>query len=332
LSERVPTERLPKPMLAFLDAHVAREEPLALVTVLETEGSSYSKAGHPLLVGAEGELSGLLSGGCLETDLIERCRTAIAQDLPLLVTYDLGDDDSPFGLGVGCDGAMHVLVYPMSVDNQYEPVAQARQLFERQSRADIEICSDKRTWRLRWLRPGRILVLGAGPDVEPLLSIGESLGWDVTVNDHRPGWIDRLDKPTTIRVSQVAPRELAEQLDLDSYDAAIVMSHNLDADRGYLSQLASSRIAFMGLLGPRRRRELLLSEIGGSADFESRLRSPVGMKIGGRGPGAIALEIAAELQAYFCDLDRRLAAVARSAGVSISIEAGSNATSTTAPS
>jgi xanthine dehydrogenase accessory factor len=283
-----------------------------------------------LLVSPEGELSGLLSGGCLETDLIERCRTAIDQDQPLLVTYDLSDDGSPFGLGVGCDGAMHVLVYPMSVENQYEPVAQARQLFDRQSYADIEICADEHAWRLRWLRPGRILVLGAGPDVEPLLSIGDSLGWDVTVNDHRPAWIDRLGMPTTIRVSQAAPQQLAEKLDLDSYDAAIVMSHNLDADRGYLSQLASSKVAFMGLLGPRRRRELLLSEMGGSADLESRLRSPVGMKIGGRGPGAIALEIAAELQAYFCDLDRRLAAVARSAGVSISIEAGSNDSPTTA--
>ena len=317
-------------MLAFLDAHVVRDEPLALVTVLETEGSSYSKAGHPLLVSRDGELSGLLSGGCLETDLIERCRTAIDENVPLSVTYDLSDDDSPFGLGVGCDGAMHVLIYPMSVENQYEPVVQARLLFGRQSYADIEICKGERTWRLRWLRPGRVLVLGAGPDVEPLLSIGDSLGWDVSVNDHRPAWVDRLEKRTTTRVSQFAPQRLAEKLDLDSYDAAIVMSHNLDADRGYLSQLARSEIAFIGLLGPRHRRELLLSEIRVDDDLEGRLRSPVGMKIGGRGPGAIALEIAAELQAYFCDLDRSLAALARSAGVSISIEAGSNASSTTA--
>ena len=107
------------------------------------------------------------------------------------------------------------------------------------------------------------------------------------------------------------------------------MSHNLDADCDYLAQLATSDVDFIGLLGPPHRRERILAKLPELSLLEDRLRSPVGTRIGGRGPGAIALEIVAELQAYFCDVDKRLATASRSAGVSISIDAGSKATATT---
>ena len=93
MSEFVPTERMSQPMVAFFEAHFERGTSLALVTVLSTEGSSYSKAGHPLLVSSDGDLAGLLSGGCLENDLIERCKAALRNDAPCIVEYDLRDDD-----------------------------------------------------------------------------------------------------------------------------------------------------------------------------------------------------------------------------------------------
>jgi xanthine dehydrogenase accessory factor len=78
------------------------------------------------------------------------------------------------------------------------------------------------------------------------------------------------------------------------------MSHNLSADTEYLKVLAASTVNFVGLIGPPKRRDRLLSELGEQAALlANRLHAPVGTIIGGRGPAAIALEIVAELQAYF---------------------------------
>ena len=76
------------------------------------------------------------------------------------------------------------------------------------------------------------------------------------------------------------------------------MHHNFERDRDTLEALAGSTIPFIGLLGPRRRRDDLFRLL--SADqaesLQPRLHSPVGLDLGGRGAEAIALSIAAQLQ------------------------------------
>ena len=73
-----------------------------MITVLSTEGSTYSKMGSQMLVNAIGDFQGMLSGGCLEGDLAERSRGIIDSSIAEVITYDLRDDDEVFGLGVGC--------------------------------------------------------------------------------------------------------------------------------------------------------------------------------------------------------------------------------------
>src|SRR6185436_7299248 len=90
-------------LLQSFDTWRAAGEPLVLATVYETAGSTYSKAGHRILLAANGDYRGLVSGGCLEGDLAERARGVIATAQAGAVTYDLRDSaDDLFGLGVGC--------------------------------------------------------------------------------------------------------------------------------------------------------------------------------------------------------------------------------------
>ena len=78
---------------------------------------------------------------------------------------------------------------------------------------------------------------------------------------------------------------------------AVVMSHHLLSDLGYLTQLADTDIAYVGLLGPPNRRDRLLSDLGSAGrKLEHRLYGPAGIAIGGRGPAAIALSIVAQMQ------------------------------------
>lgn len=98
--------------------------PLALVTVVETEGSTYTKAGHRILIAANGDFQGLVSGGCLEGDLAAHARDVLARGEAALLTYDLRDEhDELFGLGIGCNGLFRVLLQPMSPDTGYAPFA-----------------------------------------------------------------------------------------------------------------------------------------------------------------------------------------------------------------
>src|SRR5688572_164946 len=106
--------------------HAWREakEPLVLATVYETSGSTYSKAGQRILLAANGDYRGLVSGGCLEGDLAERARGVIATAQAVAVTYDLRDSaDDLWGLGVGCNGLLRVFLQPLLTANDYQPFA-----------------------------------------------------------------------------------------------------------------------------------------------------------------------------------------------------------------
>ena len=100
-----------------------RGEPLVLATVVETRGSTYSKAGACMLIDANGVFQGMLSGGCLEGDLAIRARAVVDTGSPAVVSYDLSGDDELWGLGVGCDGAMRILLQPVDGGSDYQPFA-----------------------------------------------------------------------------------------------------------------------------------------------------------------------------------------------------------------
>ena len=96
-----------------------------MATVVSTAGSTYAKAGEFMLFDLDGDSAGLLSGGCLEPDLLEHARSASSEDKPRLVTYDMRsrDDDELWGLGLGCDGLMQVLLQRIDEHNRYQPFA-----------------------------------------------------------------------------------------------------------------------------------------------------------------------------------------------------------------
>ena len=85
--------------------------PRVLATVVATAGSTYRKAGARMLIMADGSHLGLLSGGCLESDLMLHARQVIDGGAARAVEYDMrGPDDILFGIGAGCEGAMRVLL------------------------------------------------------------------------------------------------------------------------------------------------------------------------------------------------------------------------------
>jgi xanthine/CO dehydrogenase XdhC/CoxF family maturation factor len=337
-------------LLQSFDAWREAEEPLVLATVYETAGSTYSKAGHRILLAANGDYRGLVSGGCLEGDLAERARAVVAAARAAAVTYDLRDSaDDLWGLGVGCNGLLRVFLQPLLPSNDYEPFAaiaerlagtrpagvatviesdepagaigataivdeSAERVFGADASLAAMLCAAARSAMENGaatlatqhgrrilsapLRPiPRLLVLGGGLDAIPLVGMAYELGWFVVVADHRPGYLARGGFDRADRAVLVEPGKLAASLSLRDFDAIVVMSHHLATDRKYLAELARLDTRYLGVLGPRARRDRLLADLAEDApQLRERLRGPVGLDIGADSPESIALSILAELQ------------------------------------
>ncbi len=147
--------------------------------------------------------------------------------------------------------------------------------------------------------PPHLLVCGAGPDAQPVVAIARSLGWRVTVIDHRPAYALAGRFPgADVRLSEA--RLLRAAVDLERCHAVVVMSHHLLSDAAYLRELAEAELpAYIGLLGPAARRRRLAREIGPAMeDLEPRIRGPIGIDIGAVTPEAIALAIIGQIHGW----------------------------------
>jgi xanthine/CO dehydrogenase XdhC/CoxF family maturation factor len=329
------------------------QQTMALATVIETAGSTYSKAGHRILINESGDYQGLVSGGCLEGDLAEHARRVMATGIATCITYDLRDEaDELFGLGVGCNGLLRILLQRLSAIDDYQPFTAISEVLlgtERglcgllvDSPADPSLAGRSLVltptrMQHTGLNPGltgllaglctaaqpaaalhrfahdgqdlqaliaplyplpRLLVLGAGLDAIPLVTLADTLGWRVSIADHRPAYLQREGFGATEHSVCAPAVELCQRLPLETFSAVVVMSHHLATDRIYLQQLAASKIPYIGLLGPPARRERLMQELGATAQtLHGRLHGPAGLDIGASSPESIALSILAQIQA-----------------------------------
>jgi len=156
---------------AFDKANKAGKQ-TALATVVLVEGSSYRRAGARMLVTEDGELTGAISGGCLEGDALRKARHVMVQNKPMLVTYDTTDeDDAKLGVGLGCNGIIHILIEPIFSVERENPIQFFKTFLHKREPVVLVTCfsmSDK-----KGPQPGTCLLLkkdkttkGAYPDRE----------------------------------------------------------------------------------------------------------------------------------------------------------------------
>jgi len=162
------------------DAAVKQGKQTALATVVLVEGSAYRRAGARMLVTEDGELTGAISGGCLEGDALRKARLAMAQQQPMLVTYDTtDDDDAKLGVGLGCNGIIHILIEPIHPENSNNPIRLLKSInSKRQNAVLITLFSlhDRKV-----AQPGTCLMLTEDGSVEN--SLTNSTLKDSLIND-----------------------------------------------------------------------------------------------------------------------------------------------------
>ena len=322
---------------------LAPGEKAILATVVDVVGSGYRRPGARMLIDKNGFGIGTVSGGCLESDVLERAKKVLQTGEPTVITYDTTkDENSVFGLGMGCRGIVRILLEPIDKDSYFvsyfSEVLKKRKtcriktlisttspelkigarLFDLTSFAEnfsadevqeiqnlpekslsVETLSFGEFFVETIKPPLELKIFGAGFDVIPLVKFAKELGWRVSVIDHRAGYAnaERLAEADEIFVNKI--EDLDNAFFEDENAMAVVMTHNYDRDREILPRLLKSNFLYVGALGPKKRTEKILAEIGGNFTDEqlAKLHAPVGLDIGADTPEAIALAIVAEIQA-----------------------------------
>ena len=160
----------------------------------------------------------------------------------------------------------------------------------------------------RLTAPQRLVLLGAGDDAKPAVSLASMLGWSVLVFDGRTQFARPERFPEAERVASTGS---AWNTGLRISDAVVLMSHSYEQDRACLQTLLAPVAAgepdrvpgYIGLLGARHRSALLVSEASAALGLTvseccNRIWAPVGLDLGGDGPEAIALAVIAEIQSW----------------------------------
>jgi len=116
-------------ILAAYDEMKSKSLGCVLATLVHVEGSSYRKAGARMLVNENGEMTGAISGGCLEGDALKKALLALEQEQNKLVTYDTSDEeDAVIGAQLGCNGIIQVLFAPIRPQESYNPMELIRKV------------------------------------------------------------------------------------------------------------------------------------------------------------------------------------------------------------
>lgn len=292
-----------------------------LATVVETQGSSYRKSGAMMLINSLGQYFGLISGGCLEADIMRRARRCWDTEQNQIVCYDMRDeDDLSWQLGIGCGGMVRILLQPISQANNWleldkvfdalqnrQQVAYKQVIDENTPQNTVylesEISREQTNEVVHHFSPApMIAILGGGIDAIPLAAMAKTLGWYTLVIDPRVGYARAKHFNGADQIIRQPFEQLTSAKWLAQVDACVVMNHSLSLDAAAMQLVAASSCRYLGLLGPRHRtqRVFKLMQENGFSEFsklEQRLSNPVGLDIGGELPESIALSILAEAHA-----------------------------------
>jgi xanthine dehydrogenase accessory factor len=275
-----------KELRQIIAGYQRSEGPFALATLVKSAGSTYRQPGSRMLILPDGPFVGRLSAGCIEEEIADLAQTVILNGKPARCSFDLR---SRFA----CDGSIVVLIERLQKPNPFldaligvlgnrtsimvstnyrlaDPAAGTRLIWGSWGDQGEELIQEIQP-------PIRLLIFGDYLDAEAVAYLGGYLGWQVEV------MADAHELPAG-----------------DPRTACVVMSHHFGRDIVALQQVLQGTFGYVGLLGPRQRKKLLLNRLideGCPLDNVSALHSPAGLDIGSESAEEIAMAIIAEVQA-----------------------------------
>jgi len=151
-----------------------------------------------------------------------------------------------------------------------------------------------------------LVIIGAGNDILPLVTMAGILGWKTTIADGRPAYAKKERFPASCSVLLAKPAEVLDKLAIHNHSAILLMTHNYNYDKAMLAALSKKDMMYTGMLGPKKKLDRMRVELGEEGIHFTpaqlaRIHSPVGLAIGAETAEEIALSILAEIKAVFSD-------------------------------
>ncbi|WP_054712085.1 XdhC family protein [Bacillus sp. JCM 19041] len=150
----------------------------------------------------------------------------------------------------------------------------------------------------------RLILFGAHADARPLVQFAAQSGFSVHVCDWRSAFCQSRFFPQAEAMYLGFPHEVLPQISFSTNDYVVLMTHHFGHDREILSYMFDQEVAYLGVLGSKKRTSRLLA----TSHLPDKVRSPIGLSIQAEGPHEIAISIVAELIQESKRLVRRMTA------------------------
>jgi xanthine dehydrogenase accessory factor len=255
----------------------------ALATLVRAEGSSYRRPGARMLICEDGRTVGSLSGGCIEQEVSVRARDVLCGGESAILSFDTRRR-------FGCHGKIDIFIERVPekflIDlAEYLDVrrsCRAITVFEGNELGSRVLKFDEEPKEGALVQeihpPIRLFIFGEGPDSAPLHKLSELVGWQA---------IEVIDANSLT-------------IEPDEWTAALVKSHNYGRDFVALQKLLPLNLRYVGLIGPRKRRDQLLGDLLDlGVTINAGFFAPAGLDLGAETPEEIALAIVSEIQRVF---------------------------------
>jgi xanthine dehydrogenase accessory factor len=311
----------------------------AVGTVVETWGSAPQKAGSLIAVNANGDFCGSVSGGCVESSVIDASLDALRDGNSRLLHFEVSEATA-WAVGLACGGTIDIRVEPLQKGGagilpSYRQVAAAtssrhplvvatrlrdglHQLIDptipaattldeealKASRRDSSGIADvdgERLFLHVFNPPYQMLLLGAVHIAQIAAPMARMAGFEVTVIDHRQMFATHERFPDTqLRLQR--PEDALREIGLDRRTAVVALTHNPEVDDPALIKAIQSDAFYVGALGSRKSHAARVQRMKDAGIAErniTQIHAPAGLDIGAMGPAEIAISIVAQAIAAF---------------------------------
>lgn len=309
----------PDDLLALAAAWRDAGRAVALATVVRTWGSSPRRPGSRMVIAADGQFAGSVSGGCVEGAVVEEGLGVLATGQPKLLHYGVTEGQA-WAVGLACGGQVEIWVEPLpaildellAARRAKRPVVLATRLdgggHELHSAGegvrDVLAADEARvatdaegvaTFFEPHNPPLRLVLVGAVHIARPLSRLAALVGFEVVVIDPRRAFT----LPDVTRSTRWPDEALAE-LAPDARTAVVTLTHDPKLDDPALTAALRTDAFYLGCLGSKKTHAARRSRLAAAGFDEAalgRLHGPVGLPIGAVTPEEIALSILAEIVA-----------------------------------
>ena len=294
---------------------------VTLVTVVETWGSAPRPPGALLAVRDDGWVSGSVSGGCVEDDLITRTKAAFQTSgltpentKPAMIAYGVSREEAA-RFGLPCGGSLRLVQEPL-LDTTWVAQLLARTAAHQRVARTLNLATgavqlsaaargqvlrfDGSTLTTVFGPQWRLLLIGAGQLSQAVAQIAALLDFEVLVCDPREDYAASLGADMKgIRRIQGMPDDVVRELIPDAHTAIVALTHDPKLDDMALLEALQSDAFYVGALGSRRnqdaRKQRLAEHFDLSTEELARLHGPVGLALGAKTSAEIAVAIVAEM-------------------------------------